>query len=43
MTNEKKEIEVPKTNTDEDIIAHIIFIILFLIGVGGLFYEKRNN
>ena len=41
MTNEKKEVEVPKTDTDEEFIAHIIFIVLFLIGVGGLYYEKR--
>lgn len=41
MTNERKEIPVPKTNTKENIVAHSIFGISFLIGIGRMYYEKK--
>lgn len=43
MTNEKIEIPVFKTNTKEDIIAHSIFGIGFLIGIGRMYYERKYS
>ncbi len=41
MTNERIEIPVPKTRTNEDIIAHSMFGIIFLIGIGRMYYERK--
>ncbi len=41
MINEKKEVPVPKTNSNEEVIAHSLFSIVFLIGLGGMIYEKK--
>lgn len=43
MTNEKKEVPVVKTKTKEDIIAHSLFGIVFLIGIGRGYYEKKYS
>ena len=42
MSNEKIEVEVPKTNTKESIVAHSLFGICFLIGIGRMYYEKKS-
>ena len=41
MTNERITIPVPKTGTKESIIAHSIFGLMFFIGIGEIFYEKK--
>ena len=43
MTNEKIEIPVPKTKTNESIIANSLFSIMFLIGIGRMYYEKKES
>ena len=43
MINEKKEVLVPKTSTNESIVANLIFGIGFLIGIGGMYYERKNT
>ena len=42
MTNEKIIVPVPKTSTKEEVIAHSISLIGFLIGIGGLYYERKK-
>ena len=42
MTNEKITIPVPKTNTKEGIIAHTIFGICIIVGLGGLYFERKE-
>ena len=42
MTNEKIVIPVPKTNTNERVIAYSLFGISFLIGLGRFYYEKKS-
>ena len=42
MTNERIEIPVLKTDTKEGIIANSIFGILFLVGIGRMYYEKKS-
>ena len=41
LINEKIEVPVEKTNTNEDIIAHSLFGIVFLIGIGRMYYERK--
>ena len=41
MMNEKIEIPVPKTSTNENIIANSLFGIIFLIGIGRMYYERK--
>ena len=41
MYNEKIEIPVFKSNTNESIIFNFIFGVTLLIGIGGFYYEKR--
>ena len=41
LINEKIEVPVEKTNTNEDIIAHSLFGIVFLIGLGRMYYERK--
>ena len=43
MTNEKIVVKVPKTNTKEDIIAHTLFGICFLFGIGRYWYERKET
>ena len=43
MTNEKKEIPVPKTGTIESLITNTIFGISFLIGIGRMIYERKET
>lgn len=43
MTNEKKSIKVPKTNTKESIIANSLLGISFLIGIGRFYYERKKT
>ena len=43
MYNEKIEIPVFKSNTNESIIFNLLFGICLLVGIGGLYYEKRFN
>ncbi len=43
MLNEKIEIPVPKTNTNEGIISNSFFAIVFIIGVGRMIYEKKMS
>ncbi len=42
MINEKIEIPVLKTDTKEGIIANSIFGLLFLVGLGRMYYEKKS-
>ena len=43
MTNEKIEVEVPKTSTKESLIANIIFGITSLLGIGRMHYERKKT
>ena len=43
MTNEKIKVEVPKTDTKEDVIAHSIVGICLFIGLGGLLRERKKT
>lgn len=43
MYNEKIEIPVFKSDTNESIIFNSLFGICLLIGIGGLYYEKKIN
>ena len=43
LINEKIEVPVEKTNTNEDIIAHSLFSIIFLIGIGRMYYERKES
>ena len=43
MTNEKIEVPVYKTNTNESIITNTIFVIGLLIGLGRMYYEKKES
>ena len=43
MTNEKIVIPVPKTNTKESVIAHTLFGICFLVGIGRFYYERKET
>ena len=43
MTNEKITIPVPKTRTKESIIVHSMFGISLLIGLGRLYYERKET
>ena len=42
MTNEKKNIKVPKTKTSESTIVKSLFGISILIGLGRLYYERKK-
>lgn len=43
MTNEKKTIKVPKTDTKEEKIVHALCGIGFLLGLWRFIYERRKN
>lgn len=43
MTNEKIEVPVFKTNTNDGIIANTLFGISFLVGIGGMYYERKKS
>ncbi len=41
MYNERIKVPVPKTRTNETIVAYSLFGLIFLIGIGRLIYEKK--
>ena len=42
MMNERIKIPVPKTRTNESIIAHSIFGLMFIVGIGGMYFERKE-
>ena len=42
MTNEKKVIKVPKTDTKEETIVHALCAISLLIGIWRFIYERQK-
>lgn len=43
MTNEKKTVKVPKTDTKEELIVHGLFGLGILIGLGRFIYERKET
>ena len=43
MTNEKKTVKVPKTDTKEDVIVHTLFGLGILIGLGRFINERKET
>ena len=43
MTNEKKNVKVPKTKTNEGIVINSLFSISILIGLGRFYYERKET
>lgn len=43
MFNERIKIPVPRTRTNESIIVHSLFGIIFLIGMERMYYEKKES
>ena len=43
VTNEKMVVEVPKTSLNDSFVLDIVAVVLILVGIGYVFYDKRKD